>query len=228
MFRRTRPLKVDEASAQARIEWLTRLQLARRLHDGPAQTAAALAMRAGLAKRELAKGDRLILPALEEIEQLARETAQELRELQFALAPLPPNLEFEQAVDRLAAHFKQSFGTNINLQVSGVAADLGDPQSIQELFCVCAELLDNAGRHAEAKHVFLVLTRAEPGAFLLEIQDDGIGFDLERMQAHLEAEQKYGLALVTERVRLLNGEFHLESQPGMGTKARVAIPTQRP
>lgn len=228
MFRRTRPLKADEAAIQARIEWLSRRQLARRLHDGPAQTAAALAMRAGLAKREVANNPDTIQPALTELEELAKETAKGLRELQFALSPLLTDFDFAQSFDRLIAHHKKSFPATIDLQLIAGAADLKEHRTAQELLSLCAELLDNACRHADAKHVFVHLSRPDPAGLLLEIQDDGIGFDLERFQASQEADQKYGLALVAERVRLLNGEFHLESQPGMGTKARVAIPAHRP
>lgn len=218
---------MDEASILARIEWLTRRQLARRLHDGPAQSAAALAMRAGLAKRELATKSDSVESALEELEDLARQTARELRELQFALSPLPADVDFGQALDRLVTHFNKSFGAKIELQVNEQAAVVKDLKVAQELVLISAELLDNTCRHAEAKRISLSVSRPEPAALLLEAQDNGIGFDLERDQPSFEAEQRYGLALVGERVRLMNGEVHIESQPGMGTNVRVAIPIQR-
>ena len=74
------------------------------------------------------------------------------------------------------------------------------------LFEIARELLRNVVRHAEASQV------------VLEISDDGRGFD--RAPA-------FGLTLVAERVRSAGGQLLIDSAPGAGTRVRVVIPTGR-
>jgi signal transduction histidine kinase len=88
------------------------------------------------------------------------------------------------------------------------------------LYRMVQEGLTNCVRHAGARNLYVDLTR-EPGSegrILLEMRDDGIGFD------PLDATNGHGLTGMRERVALLQGFFEVISQPGEGTTIRAEIP----
>ena len=78
------------------------------------------------------------------------------------------------------------------------------------------EALNNAVRHAEAAKVH-VFVRAEPGAFRVEVDDDGRGFNPDAPT------NGFGLAAMRERVALLGGELAVESSPA-GTHVAAVLP----
>ena len=81
------------------------------------------------------------------------------------------------------------------------------------------ESLRNIAKHAEATKVRVAIS-GEKARIGLRVEDTGDGFDLK------EAKGKGGLGLISmeERVRLLNGKFTIESQPGEGTTVEVFLP----
>jgi PAS domain S-box-containing protein len=86
------------------------------------------------------------------------------------------------------------------------------------LYYVAQEALNNAMRHSRATSV-LVTLRSGPKNVILEIEDDGIGFDSKKVdQAGL------GLRNMKERVFQLNGKMQILTSPGGGTKVVVAVP----
>jgi signal transduction histidine kinase len=62
------------------------------------------------------------------------------------------------------------------------------------------------------------------GLVLLEIQDDGVGFDVSAVGASYENRGSLGMVNMRERTELVNGIFHVESEPEHGTRIHVVIP----
>jgi signal transduction histidine kinase len=94
-----------------------------------------------------------------------------------------------------------------------------DPPALNSVCQICLELLSNAIRHANAASVKITVfeDRLNP-AFVVNVTDDGKGFDAERVEAGL------GLINIQRRVEKLNGSFALLSTPGSGTRVNVRIP----
>lgn len=87
------------------------------------------------------------------------------------------------------------------------------------IFRVFQEALNNITKYAEAKKVVSSL-RFENNNIILEIGDDGNGFDV----ALLKSNHTFGILGIKERVTSLNGKFDLFSSPGKGTKFIITIP----
>jgi glucose-6-phosphate-specific signal transduction histidine kinase len=81
---------------------------------------------------------------------------------------------------------------------------------------VVQEALNNCAQHAQASAV-QVCVRQQPGQILVTVQDDGSGFDPERLRG-------LGLLGMEERARHLGGSFQIDSHPGRGTLLRVTLP----
>lgn len=217
----------DDRLFLSRIELLHRKQLARHLHDGPIQSVAALAMRTDLTRRKLAADPQGIADELKKLDELAHRTARELRYLEFSLLPRALEtgglaLALQDLVRQVGEIFSQAIQVNIEEQAAG---SLSSEQQ-QLLFFIAAEALDNARKHAQARRIQLKLTLPQAGVVLLEVEDDGVGFEPKDFES--EREGKYGLALLRERVNLIHAELDIISQAGMGAVLRVALPSGKP
>jgi len=90
------------------------------------------------------------------------------------------------------------------------------------LYRVVQEALTNVTKHSRARSVTIALRRKR-GGILCTVEDDGVGFD---PQAALSRNGKKGLGLIgiQERLDVLKGTFHIDSQPRRGTKLSFTVP----
>ena len=120
---------------------------------------------------------------------------------------------------RLVTEFKVN--TLSEATLIGHARDLdGLPQrSAMALFLICQEGLSNIAKHARAKkvdvHVWTTNDRV-----ILEIADNGQGFNLEKMSQNIG----HGLANMQTRARQVGGEFEITSNPNEGTSILAWVP----
>jgi signal transduction histidine kinase len=108
----------------------------------------------------------------------------------------------------------------VQLSAGGDLDGLGEKLNLA-IYRIVQEALTNCVRHARAANFYIDLTR-EPGAagrVLLEMRDDGKGFDTQAVAGH-----GGGLAGLRERISLLGGRFELLSGNGKGTTMRIDIP----
>lgn len=88
------------------------------------------------------------------------------------------------------------------------------------IYRLVQELLNNAVKHAEATTIELTIEHRPP-YLVLHYVDNGKGFDF------IEAYQKKSLGLknIETRVQMLNGSVTFDTQPGLGLRLDVQIPT---
>ena len=96
------------------------------------------------------------------------------------------------------------------------------PDLAQAVYRLVQEGLTNAQKHARAAEL-AVGVRREGQRLLVEVRDDGVGFD-----PRLPHEDRLGLLGMRERVELLGGEFRCESSPGAGTRLSASFPIADP
>lgn len=89
------------------------------------------------------------------------------------------------------------------------------------LFRIAQELLTNAIRHAQAKHVHVALTQ-EGEQIILAVRDDGIGFDPDASR-----KKSFGLLGIRERLQMLHGIVRIDSARSKGTHITILIPVQQ-
>ena len=224
VFANQAAMAIEHARLQRQAEQLAvleeRQRLARELHDSVTQSlysvtlyanAAALALAAG--KGEVAAG------YLSELQETAREGMRDMRLLIFQLHP--PVLEAEGLVavlqTRLAA-VEDRAGLQTQFRVEG---ERRLPIAIEEdLYWIAQEALNNVGKHAAAQHVTVHL-HFTAVSVLLEVIDDGVGFDLQAVRS--EGRGSGGLRSIAERTERLGGRLTHESGPGQGTRLAVEV-----
>jgi len=105
--------------------------------------------------------------------------------------------------------------------LTGPKEPLGDmPQShALALFHICQEALANAAKHAAAKHVDVTVWVTSERV-LMEVQDNGRGFDMEKMSSSIG----HGLANMQTRARNVGGEVDISSSQNEGTTVLAWVP----
>jgi len=96
------------------------------------------------------------------------------------------------------------------------------PLSVEtELYYIAHEALNNILKHAHARSITVYLSR-EDGHIVLDVLDDGCGFDV----AAARTNGGLGLKNQHERSRRIAGVLKITSLPGQGTRVRVSVPNQ--
>ena len=211
---------IDEAERNARelrrLEVLEdRERIAKELHDGVIQSLFAVGMSLqGLATRSAdpETQERLDL-AVEDVDRAIRD----LRNYIFGLRPgILADRQLDQAIRDLATEFGERSGVITVVEIDGdVAAALASLAG--DVVQLVREALSNVERHGAATTCRVTLRGTDDGV-LLEVDDDGRGFDVDL------ATWGMGIENLRDRVEALGGAFRIDSTPGAGTTVRVMLP----
>jgi PAS domain S-box-containing protein len=198
-----------------------RQRLARDLHDSVSQAVYGIALGARSAKELLSKDPAQVQEPLEYVLRLSEAALAEMRALIFELRPEALEREgLSGALKHHTAVLRARYGIAVEESLSGEPVTTWE--SKQALYRIAQEALHNAGRHARATRVRVVLSQ-DDSQVLLEIEDNGVGFDSQSaFPGH------FGLNTMRERATDLGGRLDIESRPGTGTLVRVVIPVGQP
>jgi signal transduction histidine kinase len=206
------------------IEEEARNRLARDLHDGPTQSIAAIAMRVNFAKRLFEKDPDAASKELDKVENLARRTTKEIRHMLFTLRPLILESQgLVMALKQLAVKIQETHDQKVIVYAEDGVADNLDMGKQGVVFYIVEEAVNNAGKHAEAEHVWVRL-KSEDDLFILEVEDDGVGFNVGAVDSDYAQRGSLGMVNMRERAELVNGVLHIESAEGAGTLISVIVP----
>ena len=197
-----------------------RRRVARELHDQVAQALVALQLDLRLIERA---GEPEAMK--ERLQRLRKTIAYEMEAIhQMALALRPPVLD-DMGLNAALEHYIQEFSARNGISVDFMALGLeeGRLESYIEtaVYRIVQEALTNIARHAQARNVTVILELTDDGEIRGVIEDDGRGFDAEAPRR-----TQMGLYGMEERVRLLGGEFSIQSRVGEGTLVSFAIPVK--
>lgn len=217
----------EHRSAEAKLRALARevvqsqederARLARELHDGVSQALVATKLLIESAQHEPDGAGRLQALALKQLNG----TLAEVRHISHALRPaLLDTLGLPAALQHLAGEFDAAGGARFEASIEGEEAEL--PEAVKTaLFRIAQEALNNAARHARATAVRVVLRFEPRGGLVLEVADDGRGFDADAAQA--VADQGLGLRSMRERADALGARLSLATSPGQGCRLAVKL-----
>ncbi len=193
-----------------------RNRLARELHDSVTQSLYAVTLYAEAATRLLSSGD--IAGAntnLKALSQTAQEAVKEMRLLIFELRP--PVLEKEGLVAAIQARLEAVEGrAGLKTELVVNFHDRLTPEIEETYYRIIQEALNNILKHSQAQKVCVTLIQ-ESNSVILEIVDDGVGFDL----ASASERGGFGLKSMSERAEKYNCQLKISSEPGKGTRIHV-------
>jgi signal transduction histidine kinase len=204
-----------------------RARFARELHDGAVQSLIAVEMQVDVLRRQSPGKPGLVTEELSRIQGLLREEVLKLRELMQQMKTL--DVDSKKLLGLLSdtvERFQRE--TGISARFLSDLDELNMPQPVcRELARIVQEALVNVRKHSQARQV-LVRLGSRNGAWHVLIEDDGRGFPFggRHSQAELEAMGK-GPLVIKERVRLIEGELTIESNPGQGSRLEITVPQRR-
>ncbi|MBU1879568.1 MAG: GAF domain-containing sensor histidine kinase, partial [Chloroflexi bacterium] len=202
-----------------------RHQLARDLHDGPAQGLAAIVMKTDFIRRLLDRDPTRVKDELRLLEDIARQTTKEVRTLLFQLRPV--SLETQGLTSTLHQYAEKLRETDaLNVIVEAEELPELDSNLAASVFTIVQEAINNAKKHAGTPDIWVRLGVRDEN-LLLEIEDRGKGFDVAAMEASYDKRGSLGMLNMRERAERLNGIFAVQSAPGQGTLITIAVPLLR-
>ena len=191
-----------------------RLRIARDLHDGVVQDLAGASMALSTAAARADGGER------QDLEEIGRTLRVSMRALRSLLVEIyPPDLHaagIAAALDDLVAPLVAT-GVEVDVDVSGDEA--ASRSAVALVWRVAQESVRNVARHARAGRMS-VTVRRQGEALVLEVVDDGVGFD----PATTAGDDRFGLRGTASLVREHGGTMEVDSAPGSGTMVRVEVP----
>ncbi len=209
------------------IEEEARRKLARDLHDGPTQSIAALAMRTNFARRLLERDSSAAASELFKIEEIARQTTKEIRNLLFTLRPfILESRGLVAALQQLAQKLGETNNQNIIVEADPDNVINLDMNKQGVLFYIAEEAINNAAKHASAEHIWVRLHSAND-LFTLEVEDDGVGFNIGTIDQNYSQRGSLGIVNMRERTELINAILQMRSIEGEGTKITALVPTTK-
>jgi signal transduction histidine kinase len=216
---------VEEKERMIEVQEEARKKLARDLHDGPTQSVAAMAMRINLARRMMGRNVDEAVDELKKIEELALRTTKEIRHMLFTLRPLILESQgLTAALEAMAEKMRETFQQNVIINVDEKMLEQMEMGKQGVIFYIIEEAANNARKHANAVHIWVRLRPFETNIALLEIEDDGLGFDVESVNRSYDKRGSLGMVNLRERTELVNGLLNIDSAPGKGTRIQVYIP----
>ena len=206
---------------------LERARFARELHDGAVQSLIAVEMQVDVLRRQAPARPGVVTEELARIQGLLREEVLKLRELMQQMKTL--DVDSKKLLGLLSdtvERFQRETGISARFLCDTDKITMPQPVC-RELARIVQEALVNVRKHSHARQV-LVRLGSRNGVWHVLIEDDGHGFPFagRLSQTELDTMGK-GPLVIKERVRLIEGELTIESNPGQGSRLEITVPQRR-
>jgi signal transduction histidine kinase len=193
------------------------------LHDGTIQSIYAVGLALDYALMAINEEP---TQARAKIEQAIEDLNSTIRDIRTYILDLNPRQlngqDLTEGIERLVDDFQANTNIDITLTVPIASRLIILDTHATALFHICQEALANVVKHSQAQHTSVELFVA-PERILLEIVDDGQGFDLRKMSVTLG----HGLSNMHIRARRVGGEVEINSKPSNGTTVLAWVPIRR-
>jgi two-component system sensor histidine kinase DevS len=190
------------------------------LHDGIIQSIYGVGLALDYARIALDEDSR---QARQKIEQSIEALNSTIRDIRAYILDLRPRqfhgLDLMEGLKRLAEEFQANSGTEVTLAEPENNLTDFPAANATAIFHICQEALANVAKHSQARRVDVRLWTTRDRV-LLEIADNGMGFDLRKMSVTLG----HGLSNMHIRARKVGGDVEITSSPGEGTNVLAWVP----
>jgi PAS domain S-box-containing protein len=221
------------AASQKRLQELSRKSIealesdrrttAKELHDGIGASLAAIKFRLEGILEEIAQNPQQAAVSLGESISYLQDTIKETKQISANLRPtMLDDLGLLSTISWFTRQFSKQFG-NIQLrsQIEVREKDIPDTLKIV-IYRVLQESLHNAAKHSEATEIAIGL-KTDPDQIVLEVADNGTGFDVQNTLGRQDTLSGYGLASMQERAEIVGGSLVIDSSPGKGTRIKMIL-----
>lgn len=159
--------------------------------------------------------------------QFIDQVIETIHRISFDISPsIVEDIGLYAALGWLVRNFSKNYKIQATLDYDDTDIDgLFSRQDQIQLYRIFQEGFTNVWKHADANNISAFVKKNEDSISFV-IRDDGKGFDLNRIQKKAVSEKGIGLAMMTERSRMLGGSLVVWSQEGKGTQVTVSFPVR--
>ncbi|GGA43781.1 sensor histidine kinase [Paenibacillus physcomitrellae] len=202
-----------------------RKRISREIHDGPAQLLANMVLRTEIVERMLVKQDfNMVRDEIIDLKQQVRSSLEEMRKVIFNLRPMAlDDLGLVPTLRKYVHDYEEKTKIRTTFETRGKEQRLSSAMEAA-IFRLVQEALNNAAKHAYPTFVGVEITY-QAQMIKIVVQDNGLGFKVDKLEQKTKEHSHFGLIGMRERVELLDGRMEIESAENQGTKIVIHIPT---
>lgn len=223
---RNQELRVRQLLAQAvRAQEEERQRISVDLHDSVAQWLVAASYRAQTCGQVLSGDNNNV--ARQELANMENSLNKSLKELRRVVTDLrPPALDELGLTHALRQSLEDLKADGLDCQFSKEGTPVRLPSSMEiAVYRIVQEALNNIRKHANATKVSL-RTQFHPDKLLVEVRDNGRGFDLSQTLDSATSVGHMGLLGMKQRAETLGGDIKVKTGSGIGTTITLSLPIQ--
>ena len=199
-----------------------RKRIARELHDETSHSLSSILL--GLKLLKNTKNEYEKKAQIEKLREIASATIEEVHDLAWQLRPsVLDKFGLNVAIERHVEEFKQKTSIDCELMINICPNVRLKPEIETTIFRIVQESLTNITKYAHTSFASVIILKNE-NQISIVIEDDGVGFDVEKVLKQDPAKQNLGLYGMLERVSLLGGTLNIESTINEGTAVLVKLP----
>ncbi len=216
---------MDYSTKLLETQEMDRNRISRDLHDSTVQSLTSLGHKMEYCSKMVDRDPVRVKLELQSMIDLNKEIINDMREIIYDLRPMSlNNIGLVSTVEAYCLHLRRNDNIDVLFQVNGTERKLNSIVSVT-LYRIIQEACNNAIRHSKAKRITVRISFLENN-IEIDIEDNGIGFDINKVEELAKEDflHGFGLSTMKERARLLSGSFSVDSKPGAGTKVHVFIP----
>ncbi len=203
-----------------------RRRISRELHDEVGQALYAIQFDLEMIDKDLPNASSAVRGRLEEAKSLSSQTLKAMRQLSLDLRPtMLDDLGLVPTLRWYIQNFSKRLGICSTFETIGFEEKLS-PQIETAFYRIVQEALNNIAKHAQADRVEISLVKRDSRIYA-SVQDNGKGFDLDKVLHSGTPERGVGIVGIQERVSLLGGQMEIQSRAGSGTVLSIEIPYER-
>lgn len=216
---------INYSTKLLKTQEMDRNRISRDLHDSTVQSLTSFGHKLEYCTRMVDKDPAKVKLELQSLINMNKEIINDMREIIFDLRPMSlSNIGFVSAVESYCQHLRRNDNLDVVLKISGQEQELSSITSVT-LYRILQEACNNSLKHSKANKIYIRISFFDD-LFELDVDDNGIGFDLPMVEERAQEDflHGFGLSTMRERAKLLSGTFSINSRPGFGTKIHVSVP----
>jgi len=216
---------IDYSTKLLETQEMDRNRISRDLHDSTVQSLTSLSHKMEYCSKMVDRDPVKVKLELQTMIDLNKEIINDMREIIYDLRPMSlNNIGLVSTLEAYCMHLRRNDNLDVVLKVEGQDQGLSSIARVT-LYRIIQEACNNIIRHANANGIYIKISFLEHN-IELDIEDNGIGFDLDEVEARVKEDflHGFGLSTMRERARLLSGSFTIDTKPGAGTKIHVFVP----
>jgi len=210
--------------SQLEIQETTMKTIAQELHDNIGQTLSVIKLWMAIAPIEK---EHEAYEGVQNSKEMLHKVIRDMADLTKSLhTDRISDIGLSEAINFDLASIRRAGILKIHFETEGEEFHFPDQKSIF-IFRMYQEMMNNILKHSKATHVNIAVNYSIDNKFVLKVEDNGVGFDVEKKRTQASSSSGIGLKSMTNRASLIGAQIIVQSQPGKGTSIKVELPLEK-